>query len=397
MSERGRDGNRRARKGITVSNVTRSVPFDVSVGADLHRKIRESLNLYQFACRKAFSVCALAEHAGAEIACTEKGLTVKPSSRAAKTILAEAFGIQDKKAHLYELRLWLRDLCPTWMSIVPEAIHRDVSDRWKSKDPEITKAGRGFLVLQGERGMARFQHIGMPFKNTVPKLSGHSIRAKWDFDIGEVEFRIGKLDGSRYYIWKNLRDGAPGWKLGGMRLVERKNRLRVVVTYHCPSKDETLDAGKAVKVEFTGDPESFITMRGPGNLQGDVISFASADEILRRLDARRIGLEAARKAAGNPRRAWGNRRAWKSIVGKSERNSSRRTKVVEDYNHCWTRRIVSNMRRWRAGVVYVVNLPERDVFDHPWQWAHFRFCLDYKVKEIGGEPKCLTKEKQEAA
>lgn len=368
-----------------MEQVTRSVPFDVTVPDDQYPLVMRSIKLYRTACRKAFSVCAMAEMAGAEIVEGPKGLSLKPKTGAAKMILAEAFGIRDKKAHLYELRLWLKEVCPTWMSIVPEAIHRDVSDRWKSKDPEITKANRGFLVLQGERALAQFQHIAIPFKNTVPKLYDHTIVAKWDHGIGEVEFRHGKLDGSRYLIWKNLRDGAEGWKLGGMRLTHRNGKLRIFVTFHCPAKSEKLNPEKVATVEFTNEPDAFITMRGPGNLQGDKLGFAAAADALGRVDAKRVKFEEARKAAGSPRRRWGNRKAFKAIVEKSERNSAKRELVVKDFNHNWSRRIADNLRRWKAGVLMVVDMPEREVFGQPWQWAQFRAFLEYKVGEMGGK------------
>jgi transposase len=374
----------------------KSTVFDVI--ADKRSEIITDIKRYRYACNKVNAVCYLAEIAGATIKEGDNGFSIKPgASNAAKNILAETFGIHDKKAHLYETRLWIRSLNPTWLSIVPEAIHIDVSNVWKAKDPEFVKASRGYLQIQGARRLTKFDGIGISIKNTVPKLKDHSVFVKWDSVMGEVELRLGKLDGSRYHIWNSLRDKVEGWKLGSMRLTERDGFLKLIVSYTLPDLPKAVDVDKAMYVEFGETPENFITMHTDKNYESDVISIAGTIEWVKQLEAIRIKYEAERKSYGRNKGQWGNRNGWKAVIKKSEALTLRRTNGEKDHNHCWTKRIVQNAIRWNAGAVVVVNMPERTMLDYPWSWYQFKQMLKYKIEEIGGSLNVCIVEKEKVA
>jgi hypothetical protein len=58
-----------------------------------------------------------------------------------------------------------------------DSIRRDVTTVWNSLDPEYTKAKRGWLALQGARGVAQFnwRGIGIPQATGRPKLDGYTL------------------------------------------------------------------------------------------------------------------------------------------------------------------------------------------------------------------------------
>jgi len=367
----------------------RSVRIDAI--CDKKLAVLRGIRLYRAACRKAYSACALAEAAGAEILVDDvKGVTVKPG-KAAKEILETAFGVTGK-AHLYELRKWVRDLHPSWMSIVPESIHRDsISPKWRARDPEFPTATNGYLILNGARAFARFEHIGIPMKNTVPKLSGHSVFLKWDYEIGEVEFRLGRLDGARHHFWRNVRDGE--YKLGTTYVNERDNKIFLTISATIPDRECVVDTKTALTVAFCDEsPEAHITVSGPQAFQGDKVSVYEAIDGLAsmRLIAERY--EKCRQSAGNPRRIWGSRKMFRGVQERISNLAVRRERYIKDRNHLWSRRIVDNARRWGCGQVVVVNVPERELFGHPWNWTGFKFDLEYKAKEIGAVVKYATVE-----
>lgn len=373
----------------------RSVKFDVFT--DNKQVVIESIRLYRAACRKAYSACAIAEMAGAEIIeDAEKGIVIKPNNTA-KEILEKTFGVSGK-AHLYELRLWLRSLHPEWLSIVPESIHRDiVSPKWRGKDPEFPKATNGYLVLNGARSFGRFEHIGIPIKNTVPKMSKHSMFIKWDSEIGEVEFKLGRLDGGRHHSWKNVRDKSAGWKLGATYINERDGKIFLTMSYTAPDKEAKADSEKTLTIYFNDESKDmYINCEGSDKLQGDKISVTGIYDHL--IDMQYIADRYAKQkeSAGNPRRVWGSRKFYKAIQNRITNITKRRELFLKDTNHLWSRRIVDNARRWNCGTIVAVNMPEREMFCQPWNWGQFKFDLEYKAKEWGATVKYVTQEKQDA-
>lgn len=372
----------------------RSLKIEVRIESEKKKSIIDSIRLYRAACRKAYSACAMAEMAGAEIVEDEaKGILVKPC-KAAKEILEKAFCVSGK-AHLYELRIWLRELHPSWMSIVPESIHREIiSPKWRGKDPEFPKATNGYLVLNGARSIARFEHIGIPFKNTVPKIEERSVKIKWDYDIGEINFVLDRLDSARWHAFRNIRDITDGWKLGATYLNEKDGKLSLIITYTAPDKDSIVDKDKTLKIFFNAEAyEMFINCEGPAALQGDKISVYEAVNGLQSMRTIAERYEACRESAGNPRRAWGARKIFNGVQKQIHFLAERRKRYIADRNHLWTRRIINCAKNWQCGTILLVNIPEKELFGHPWNWTGFKFYLNYKAQEIGAEVKeiCIAK------
>jgi hypothetical protein len=367
--------------------MVKSSKFDLYLqDKELHRKILQSIQLYRTISRHAFTACAMSEIAGADIAVTDNTLKITPNKDAAKKILSETF-CKDGKAHLYQLRDLVReDLAPTWLSFVWDSLRSDVSSRWLAKDPKFPKATKGWLLLQGSRGINFFQHvgIGLPQASARPKIDGHKVILKWDHEIGPVEFNIGKLDGGRYHVLKGVRDNLPGWKAGTFYLNERDGKLFLLMSYTCPDPVTELDKNNVLEVTFTEEADKYITLKGPGNFHGDCISALEALGLLHSLNVRRERWQARKQAAGNPRRTWGSKKICNATQEVISNITTHRENAVQTRNHLWTRRIIDNALRWECGTVKVVNLPEKSMFNEPWNWSQFKNFLAYKTKEIGG-------------
>jgi hypothetical protein len=366
-----------------METVKRSTKFEVFT-TEKYKDIIGSIRLYRALCRKAFTACAMAEIAGSTISIKDDNLLISPNNDAAKNILKDTFG-KDGKGHLYQLRTWIRsEEAPSLMSFVWDSLRKDVSSLWTSRDPKI-KATRGWLVLQGGRGIALFQRRGIGFPSQQnPKLDQHNLTLKWDNSIGPVEFNLKKLDGGRYHIWKGLRDKLPDWKLNTLYLSEQDGKIFVTISYDCPILKKSLIKENIMEITFTEDKDSFITMKGPGNLEGDIISAEETLGILEQIKIRHDRWEKRRMAIGNPRRAWGSKKIWRATQEVITRNSAHRINVIQTRNHLWTRRIVDTAVRWNCGTIAIEKMPE-NMFGEPWQWAQFKTFLKYKIEEIGGE------------
>lgn len=380
-----------------METITRSTKFDVFLSdSTKYKEVINSIRLYRMLCRKAFSACALAEMAGATVTVKKDTPFLKPNHEASKTILKEVFQgtPQDYKMHLYELRnLILKEETPrnpetgksSWMSFVWDSLRGDVSTVWKAKDPSLPSLTKGWLLLQGARGIALFQKRGIGFPpQQKPEIAQHSLTLHWDHVMGPIEFKLGKLDGGRYHIWKGLRDNLPGWKLRTLYLSERDGKLFVTMAYESPSVKKNLDLNSILDITFTDNKDTFITLKGPGKLEGDFISAEEAIGLLEQIKIRHDRWNNRKKAAGNPRRVWGSKKIWVAVQDKIGRNSLHRENAIKDRNHLWTRRIVETAIRWNCGSIQINNTPD-NFFGEPWKWSQFKTFLEYKIDEIGGK------------
>jgi len=383
----------------------RSTTFEV-YNQDLRQEILNSIRRYRAACRQCYGVLLLARAAGAEIEIKDESLRVKPKLDNSKIGLASLLGVAKIEktekgprgsgqgyavnvgaGDAYELRQYFFDqLYPEAKSFVWDSMRRDITTVWNSRDPEFGNASRGWLALQGARGIAQFnwRGIGLPTATAKPRLVGHSVFLNWDKGLGEVEFHLPNLDGGRYHVWRSLRDGSEGWKLGTLYLNERDGKIKIVATHERPDKTDDLDPERVCRVQFQEYP-GLLTIAGPdGALTYDSIAGESVKAFLDAALQRRIALENRRAACGNPKRPWGHRRGWLANQDVLSRATLNRTRTVADYNHAWTRRIVTWAAAWRCGQVELGPLPE-EMFGHPWQWSQLVANLTYKVEEIGGQ------------
>src|SRR5262245_28270370 len=129
-------------------------------------QVRQSIRQYRAVLRHCFSVLTCAQAAAAEISWQggDAGeIRVRPNNDAARQVLAAATG-KDGAALGYQLREYvLQTLAPTWHSFVWDSLRRDMSTAWTAKDAEFPRAGRGWLILQGARGISRFNNRGIGF------------------------------------------------------------------------------------------------------------------------------------------------------------------------------------------------------------------------------------------
>ena len=236
-------------------------------------------------------------------------LAVVPHSSEAHEIMQKALG-QEGKALAYPCRKWvLQTLAPTWYSFVWDSLRRDVSDRWRAKDPEFTKASRGWLILQGKRLIALFRRrgIGMPRLTARPKLEGRSLVLKWDREIGKVELKLKKVDSGRWFAWRNIQEG--NWSLGTMYLNEREGKLRVTITYERPDQLADLDPELAMTVRLPDATSPDIRLEGLR--QPVVLSVAGASSVLDRLRIQMVARERVKAASGSPVKQWGSKKLFR--------------------------------------------------------------------------------------
>jgi hypothetical protein len=397
----------------------RNVTIDVYPPQELWQPIVASIKRYRVACAKMYATLLLAQQAGATIEVDEESGNVKvhPRNDNAKLLLAEAMGtaVNEKgdkirgegqswtvkvlTAKAYEIRDWFfRDLYPSARAFVYDSARRDICTVWRAPDPEFPQATRGWLSLQLARGPARFARRAIGFARLTgkPQLEGRKLILNWDHDIGKVTFDIPKLEGARYGVWRPLRDGDEGWKLGTLYLTVRESKhakscLSAIISYTFPAKAAILNPAYICNVTIdAGDPDVFIHMKGPHGAETyDSIAGHEAVAWLRWMYTRRQVLEARRAACGNPRRPWGHRKGWRAAQDVLSRLTDKRELGQKDRNHAWTRRIATRCRDWGCGscVINITNgIGETGVgalFGLPWSWTQFEQHIKYKLTEIG--------------
>lgn len=380
----------------------RSLRLDLFSPDDVRQHVLDSVRLYRACCRQCYATLLNAQVSGADLTVTEDGISLKPNGERSKLVLALALdhagvekqesppGARDGKRFVvragaalgYEMReYFLRSLWPTALSFVWDSARRDVTTVWQAKDPEHTRAARGWLAMQGARGVAQFMRrgIGFPIATARPKFSRHEITLKWDRDLGPVEFRVGKLDAGRYYPWKCLVDGDDGWTPGTLYLSERDGLLFATVTYARPLAESSADLARRLTVLVAGNT---LTLTGP---DGEVDVIAATDVLAQLVRLRRQAetWEARRESVGAKSRPWGNRRAFVAVQDHLSRLTLQRTRQVADANHAWTRRIAARAAHWRCGTVEVI-IPEDSQFGgESWPWSQWRELLRYKLEEVG--------------
>lgn len=391
-----------------MESVTRSLTVDVFAPDEQRQSVLNDIRRYRACCRQCYAVLLLSQTAGGRIEEQDESLRVVPDSNRAKVVAlaalqradlergervkgeGQAFSVRGGTALAYELREYvLRELWPDVLSFVWDSIRRDVTTVWTSKDPEHTRANRGWLALQGARGLAQFNYrgIGFPRATGRPKLDGHALRLKWSHERGEVEFSLPKLDGGRYHVWRSLRDGDEGWALGTLWLNEREGRLRATISYSRPACAANVETGRVCRVSIREPGEQFIAIAGPdGAATYDTISGVEAVDWLRQMTARKVELERRKAACGNPRRPWGHRRGWLAAQDVLSRLTLQRERGVADRNHAWSRRVVTRALSWRCGTIRVEGMPgTSELSGYPWKWQQWKEFLAYKAGEPGIE------------
>lgn len=363
----------------------RSVTLDLIPPDDQRKNILNHIKQYRAAARQCYSILLLAQTAGAEFGINKDGdFVLKPNSKRSKQVLETAMG-KAGKALAYELRDYvLQQMLPGFHSFVWDSVRRDITQVWTAKDPEFNNASRGWLALQGSRGIIQFNHRGIGFPNTqIRNLEAHRISLTWHHDIGAVEFKVPRLDCHRYVIWRALRDGDCDWKIGTLYLNERDGLIRATLSYRRPAQIKGLEKDRVCSVSIcNGESDDVLfNISGPDNAS-DIIKKHEVLAWLAMMKARKEVLEDRRKSCGNPKRPWGHRHGWLASQDVLSRLTAKREKGVADRNHAWSRRIISRALSWNCGSLEVTKVPE-NLSSHPWKWQQFSEFLHYKANEIG--------------
>lgn len=362
---------------------TRSTTIDLFAPKDRLRQIVTSIRHYRATLRQIYSALTMAQMAGAKIAVETDDIRVSPNRDAAQLILANAFG-HDGKALGYQMRQWvLNEAAPSWYSHTWDSLRRDLEIAWKAQDPKLN-ASRGWLTLQGARDVGQFNRrgIGIPAIR-VKGLRQHLLVLAWDKQVGTVEFRVPRLNGGRYIVWKSLRDKEEGWKLGTVYLNEHNGRICATISYTRPDNVQDTDPKRVLSVAFDADAtDAFVKLRGPDSRERDTLSAVEAIAWLQQLRARRTAIEQRKAATGNPRRRWGSARLYRQTQELLSRVTRQRTNGVSHRNHLWTRRVISRAIAWRCGTIDVMPLPG-NLCGQEWPWSQWQQYIDYKAKETG--------------
>lgn len=361
-----------------LREMKRSVKIDVNSSEDQYKVIINLIKTYRIACRQLYSVLAMSEIAVSEHVIDEKGISVKPN-----------------KDSNHQLLTWIKnptrrdiieELLPGYLSAVWDGVKRDVESRWKSKDPAFPSATRGYLTINGVRDFALFNHIGVQCNSNVPRtMTEHGMSLRFTSNIEDtIDLKFGRLDGSRYYILKNICNN-PDWKCGTCYVNEREGKLFVVISYEAPDVKAEIDINRILEVSFTDNPEAFIQIKGPKGVQTyDTISAVEVIAWIKEIQTLTMKFKTHKTATGNPRRAWGSTKQFKALQDRLFRVTKRRENGVKERDHLWSRRIVERAKSWQCGHIVMNELP-KDLFGFSWQWYQFSQFLRYKIEEIGGK------------
>lgn len=345
------------------------------VESEKRMEVVNAIRHYRAVCRKVFGLLVAVEAAGSDFTEIDGAFRVMPNTDRSKTILENALG-KSGKAHLYEMRDWvLKELAPTWRSIVFDCMRRDISSKWRARDPAHPEARRDYLTLNGARKLAEFNHSPLPIlhsksHNAAVNFDGHKVILEWDKRMGAIAFQVAKLEPARWWYWRNLAGNK--WRFGTALLNERDGNLRLTIPYYRPIEDEiTLNAGRRFTVKIGGCPDHYFTGTGLD------ISILSTLRWLERLSAQRS--ECRRRRASVSRGRSLNFEA--RLAG---RLSAARENGSRTWNHTWAKKIVSACRIQKAGSLGLGSLPP-DLHGHPWWWSQFKSILQYKCEAAGIE------------
>jgi len=368
-----------------------SLKIDINLPKECKNKrqaIINSVRFHRMVARKCFGILTTISCAGATIDVDDPANPkIYIKDRSQQELLAKFFGKEGKRS-MYAFKPYIKEIAPTWLSRVSDDLRTTLSKRWIGKDPEIN-ASSGFLTLQGVRRPAVFPNLGISINNSGYTIDPENrcINIKWDYDIGTINFKIpGKLDRSRYYIWKQLSTGADGWKMGTIYISEKDNKIFLVITYSKPDLPTELDPKKTLEVSFNEDSEEFfITMNAPKMFDSCMLSASEAVGWLSELRSLQDKYEMRKKATGNVKRPESFKKGYRGIQNRVHKLTIRRANGVQTRNHNWSKRIITTAERFRCGKIIIKDYPiqKDDLFGHPWAWYQLQTYLKYKAKTRG--------------
>ncbi len=278
----------------------------------------------------------------------------------------------------------------------------DILRAWNAKDPLVTKASRGWMVLNSvDRRPPIFANGGIPIFKDHIRLKNNRVQFKITKDEW-LEAKFLRLDGERWNTLKKISTGE--WKIGNPVRInfgdpKRKDGklqasgIRLYVSYTRPKRcDKALSEKRCLEAAYTEDRKSFIKLKMrdgketlADQIRSDSLSALGALDFVDKKGKIIDKYDDQRRSCGSPcdrRSGAGHQKAYRSISMRSKRASLARKNGCRTWNHTWTSRIINLAISWRCGRVEVYDLPTT-LFERPWQWDDFKLKLKYKAKDKG--------------
>ncbi len=332
-----------------------------------------------------------------------------PQNEESKKILEDLFAIRDKQALFYSMRSYvLKYLAPDWKSATWDSARLVTEKVYKSKHP-IKLTSRCWDILQQVSDFPRMERVPLTINFRNYTVEKHKITFGWDYDIGDVTFNVGKLDGGRWALWNDFANGklkAKQVELTYEVSVKKGKQLKIRVSYEKEAKIYIPEKGRSMEVNFDAEGIKMFIRDGKivpahglplDELKVYPLSFLGAvdaiDEI-KRLDEKLLAKLRSCGSFREQRRGEGVPKAAKRYQRSRRILTERRDRRVKDWNHRWTKKIIANAEIWRCERIVVFDVPEK-LNGRPWQWFAFKFDLTYKAEEKGCKVEFLESPKAE--
>ncbi|MBD3408404.1 MAG: hypothetical protein GF411_19935 [Candidatus Lokiarchaeota archaeon] len=387
---------------------------------ELRTIIRNDIKRYRFVLRQAASILAFAATVTQHIEFKDDDIRVYATSEEMKETLRTLFG-RDGAACFYSLREWVIERLGGWRTEHWDHMRNELQTNWFAKDPQFG-ASRGWLILNCARIPALFHNAPINFLPCSVKVDdgGHhislSVRPRERFGL-----RIASTDKSQWFLWNRILNN-DGYRMGTCKLcINRKHQWKFLVTYTCEETKSVLNPKRTLEVAFTDDPKKFIqfAMRSGhktliDDLRNKHLDATAAIRILDKFKAQQRYLEEERDACRYGR--GGYNKAYKAVNKRRAKYTEGRERVCANWNHTWSKRIITIAQQWDCGNIEVFNMPSHSVkkknlekhgaaaaieecamqeeirsnlFGREWAWFDFAQKVKYKARDAGCKVKFI--------
>jgi hypothetical protein len=235
------------------------------------------------------------------------------------------------------------------------------------------------------------------------RVDGKKVRFGWDHELGEIEFTVGNLDGSRWALWKSFVEGKTNTNQISFTVEHKKGKpvMMLRIPYEKSAEKYERDENRSLEVNF--DDEGIkIYMRDGKVIPAKGMPIDDVRKVPLAFDAAVSGIDAIKhrdekllaelRSCGSfseCRNGEGLPKAAKAIQAKRRALSEFRSDRVREWNNRWARRIMSTARLWKCSRIFVFDVPE-SLKKRPLQWFNFKFKLSSDAKLCGCEIVFLT-------
>jgi hypothetical protein len=327
---------------------------------------------------------------------------VMPQAETSEQLLNDLFEINGK-AFLYAMRRYVINfLSPTWKSWVWDNARAEALKVYKSKDP-IKKITRSWAILQQIGRLARMDRVPLVVNKKYYKVDSKKVRFGWDHELGEIEFTVGNLDGSRWALWKSFVEGKTNTNQISFTVEHKKGRpvMMLRIPYEKPAEKYERDENRSLEVNF--DDEGIKIYMRDGKVVSakgmpiddvrkvsvDFVAAVSGIDAIKHRDEKLLAELRSCGSFSECRNGEGLPKAAKASQAKRRALSEFRSDRVREWNNRWARRIMSTARLWKCSRIFVFDVPE-SLKKRPWQWFNFKFKLSSDAKLCGCEIVFLT-------